>query len=283
MNDLIFKDSLNDAEFKKVLSSIDGIEKVKTGLTFVMMLREFIAIDFKAIEHRFPHYSDPTQPPTIIHDRELILLQSESDFLRLYHHHRAQFKNQFPLATDHQFRTRYSAKAERLLLAISELLPTHIDTHEFIACERYKNEYLSGNHHHKAARAKKTTYTWMWPHDELKDLFHALRDDKKLIAPETTYQQFEYIFTGQPIEAVTPIRWHDDNATELTYFIVRLERTDCIEHNPKRTDYEKLKGCFVKPDGKPFNANFKELKNKMEFNLSEVKKSPIDSLIDSML
>jgi len=43
-------------------------------------------------------------------------------------------------------------------------------------------------------------------------------DKYKLIAPETTLEQFKATFTGQPIESINPIKWHQDNASELLYF-----------------------------------------------------------------
>lgn len=59
-------------------------------------------------------------------------------------------------------------------------------------------------------------------------------DNYKLIAPETTCEQFKAVFTGQAIESINPIKWHQDNASELLYFIDRLQKTNNIVHNPKK-------------------------------------------------
>jgi hypothetical protein len=40
----------------------------------------------------------------------------------------------------------------------------------------------------------------------------------KLIAPDTTLEQFTAIFTGQPVESITAIKWHQYNASEVLYF-----------------------------------------------------------------
>lgn len=128
---------------------------------------------------------------------------------------------------------------------------------------------------------KKTSYEWQSnPDKELPELYNLMIDKYKLIASETSYEQFKAVFTGQPIDEVKPIRWHQDNATELLYFISRLEQTSNIKYNPKRTDYQRLIACFVKPDGKPFKAEFKALKTNIDINLSESRQRSIDELIN---
>jgi hypothetical protein len=105
-------------------------------------------------------------------------------------------------------------------------------------------------------------------------------NELKLIASETSYEQFKAAFSGQPIdESFEPIRWHQNNSSELLYFIDRLEQSNNIEHNPKRADYMKLKACFVKPDGSQFDVVWKSLKTNIEINLSPDKQKVIDGLI----
>lgn len=65
------------------------------------------------------------------------------------------------------------------------------------------------------------------------ELYSLMLNKYKLIAPETTLEQFKAVFTGQPIESINPIKWHQDNASELLYFIDRLQKTNNIVHNPK--------------------------------------------------
>jgi hypothetical protein len=127
---------------------------------------------------------------------------------------------------------------------------------------------------------KKTSYEWLInPDTELPELYK-LMIDSKLIANETTKQQFIAIFTGQPIDNIEPIKWHQDNASELLYFIGRLEQISQIKHNPKKADYQRMTACFVKPDGKPFKANWKQIKQNISINLSPAKQKVIDELTD---
>jgi len=129
---------------------------------------------------------------------------------------------------------------------------------------------------------QKTSYVWQSnPDKELPELYKLMIDKYKLIAPETTYEQFKAVFTGQAIESINPIKWHQDNASELLYFIDRLQKTNNIVHNPKKADYQKMTACFVKPDGKSFNAAWKSLKTNLEINLSSDKQKAIDELVSN--
>jgi len=129
---------------------------------------------------------------------------------------------------------------------------------------------------------KMTSYVWQNnPDKELPELYNLMINKYKLIAPETTYEQFIAVYTGQPIDEIEPIRWHQENASELVYFIDRLEQTDNIVHNPKKTDYQKMTACFVKPDGKQFKANWKQIKQNISINLSSDKQKAIDELVSN--
>ncbi len=128
----------------------------------------------------------------------------------------------------------------------------------------------------------KTSYVWQNnPDKELPELYSLMIDNYKLIAPETTCEQFKAVFTGQAIESINPIKWHQDNASELLYFIDRLQKTNNIVHNPKKADYQKMTACFVKPDGKPFKAVWKSLKTNIDINLSSDKQKAIDELVSN--
>ncbi|MBK7523250.1 MAG: hypothetical protein IPI53_03490 [Saprospiraceae bacterium] len=128
---------------------------------------------------------------------------------------------------------------------------------------------------------KKISYVWQVNAEkELPELYSLLIEKYKLIASESTYKQFEAVFIGQPIdENFKPIKWHQDNASELLYFITRLEELNNISHKNLRTDYQKLESCFVKPDGNKFKANWKQLKTNLETNLSDDKQKAIDELV----
>lgn len=156
--------------------------------------------------------------------------------------------------------------------------------------DRWLQKYLSNEIDHQQKRParkppkqqKKTSYVWQSnPDNELPELYSLMIDKYKLIAPETTLEQFTAIFTGRPIDEIEPIRWHQENASELVYFIVRLEQTDNIVHNPKKTDYQKMTACFVKPDGNHFKANWKQIKQNISINLSSDKQKSIDDLVSN--
>ena len=125
------------------------------------------------------------------------------------------------------------------------------------------------------------SYKWLnEPDTELPELY------KKMVGlfihSETSEEQFMDVFSGQPIKNITPIKWHEDNVSELLYFIINLSETYNIEKK-KRTDYKKLTACFVKPNGEPFDAKFKELKQKLEYNLSKDKQKAIDELLSHFI
>lgn len=153
---------------------------------------------------------------------------------------------------------------------------------EFIREEAFKNviELLKKEYSGKPSKSKKKS-SYQWQGNEDKDLpeLHKLMVDKyKLIASETTYKQFRDIFTGQSIENIKPIKWHQDNASELLFFLIRLRDSNNIIHN-KRMNYQKLAACFIKPDGNPFKVAWKSLKTNIELNLSPDKQRAINELI----
>lgn len=158
---------------------------------------------------------------------------------------------------------------------INEIAKPLIEFSEFIL----KNDTQNSK---QSKKLKKTSYVWLGnPENDLRELHKLMTNDYKLIASETTYEQFEMVFTGQPIEKINQIRWHQDNASELLYFINRLEESNNIDYNPKRADYIKLAACFVKPNGEQFNAVWKSLKTSIKINLSLNKQKSIDDLVSN--
>ena len=156
--------------------------------------------------------------------------------------------------------------------------------------DRWLQKYFSNEIDHQQKRPtrkppkqqKKTSYVWQNnPDKELPELYKLMIDKYKLIAPETTLEQFKAVFTGQAIESINPIKWHQDNASELLYFIDRLQKTNNIVHNPKKADYQKMTACFVKPNGSQFNEALKSLKTKIDINLSPDKQKAIYELVSN--
>jgi hypothetical protein len=134
------------------------------------------------------------------------------------------------------------------------------------------------------SKKQKTKISYIWkknPDMELPELYSQMINEYKLIASETKYEHFKAVFTGQPIESINPIKWHQENATELLYFIERLGQSFNIDYNPKKADYQKMTSCFVKPDGIQFNASWKSLKTNLEINLSPEKQKAIDELVSN--
>ena len=131
---------------------------------------------------------------------------------------------------------------------------------------------------YKDKQQQKTSYVWQNnPDKELPELYKLMIDNYKLIAPETTLEQFKAVFKGQPINEIKPIRWHQDNASELLYFNEAIQaKVDNVWHI-----YQRLAACFVKPNGKEFNAVWKSLKTNLEINLSSDKQKAIDELVSN--
>ena len=150
--------------------------------------------------------------------------------------------------------------------------------------DRWLQKYLSNEIDHQQKRParkppkqqKKTSYVWQSnPDKELPELYSLMINKYKLIAPETTPEQFKAIFTGQSIESINPIKWHQDNASELLYFNEAIKnKVNNVWHI-----YQRLAACFVKPDGMQFNAVWKSLKTNIEINLSPDKQKAIDELV----
>jgi hypothetical protein len=144
--------------------------------------------------------------------------------------------------------------------------------------------YYSYLKNKKLDRTKISLSSYQWqtnPDKELPELYSLMISKYKLIASETTLEQFIAAFTGQSIESITPIKWHQENASELLYFIMKLGQSNNIEYNPKKADYQKMTACFVKPDGNQFQAIWKSLKTDIKINLSLDKQKAIDDLINN--
>ena len=131
---------------------------------------------------------------------------------------------------------------------------------------------------------KKTTYQWQGNVEkELPILFKRMTD--KFISPEITFDQFLAIFTGQLIDkSLQPVKWHNGNASELLFFneILIGIKTKDAKVNFVQDKYKRMKACFVKSDGKPFNANFKVLKRDLAINLSQLKQDAIRTLFKGL-
>ncbi len=142
---------------------------------------------------------------------------------------------------------------------------------------------LSKNCLKKPTVKTKCSYNWQCKPDELTEFYQKIKGT--YIAKDTSEDDFKAIFEAKPLDDIKkPVRWHDENASELIYFITKLEEKGIIEGN-NRADYVKMMACFIKSDGTPFinKQSFPSLKQKMDINLSEAKQKAIDEFVKKFL
>ncbi len=127
---------------------------------------------------------------------------------------------------------------------------------------------------------KGLSYKWIADKFYLEDLYDKTKG--KLILESTHKDVFMAVFNAKPLRDITPVFWHDDNASELIYFILKLGENGYI-HETKRTNYKQMTACFYKEDGaKWVSKSFRSLKQKLEYNLSEQKRCFINKLIGEL-
>lgn len=122
------------------------------------------------------------------------------------------------------------------------------------------------------------SYKWQGKPEELSKLYNKMKGD--FIALENRLQDFKHVFSNKDLSMINAIRWHDDNASELLYFIMQLEKYGLLKAG-KRLNYAALTGCFVTNEGKKFTASFKNLKQSIPVKLSGVKMAKIEALVKS--
>lgn len=132
-----------------------------------------------------------------------------------------------------------------------------------------------------AVKTKRTTQITSYKSEKysLSKLFNAVKG--KLIDKDTPKEDFNNVFSSKPVSEINSVKWHDSNASELLYFILQLMEKEFIAKE-KRVNYNRLKGCFVKNDGKPFTENFKELKQSLDISFSTEKSISIDKILTKL-
>ncbi|MGP8216224.1 MAG: hypothetical protein ACLQQ4_11705 [Bacteroidia bacterium] len=145
-----------------------------------------------------------------------------------------------------------------------------------------QNNFESGVTPIKIKKTLFTSYVYNGRTEELNELYNRMKG--VYIAEDTDYGNFKKIFSGVQIDnTLTPIRWHDNNASELLYFIKCLCKSGII-NNSKSMNYRVLKACFVTNDSRVFNAHFKELKTGLDKGgLSTAKIKAIDKFVTAFL
>lgn len=121
----------------------------------------------------------------------------------------------------------------------------------------------------------KTSYVWQNnPDKELSELYSLMIGKYKLIASETTYEQFKAVFTGQPIDEIEPIKWLVAKNLNA-YFIEQLIENKKLSKAVNKDVWEIAKNCFI--DGR----NFSQLVDL--YNNNKTGKPRTHSLIDNLI
>ena len=110
--------------------------------------------------------------------------------------------------------------------------------------EKLTNDFNSS----AVAKQIKTSYKWQGNPNELPELYNLMTVKYKLISLETTYEQFEAVFTGQPITNIKPIKWMGSNRL-LAYFL------DTAFNGLNWQSIAGHGGLFLNTNGKLINAN----------------------------
>lgn len=166
-----------------------------------------------------------------------------------------------------------------------ELL-AEIGGEELTDWEKWMLKYLSNESEHKKRRLLskppkqqgKTSYEWQnKPDEELPELYRLMIEQYRLIASETTYEQFKAVFTGQPLDKIKPIRWilaKNLNA----YLIEKLIEKKKISKSVNGNIWEIAKYCFC--DG----SNFGQLAELYKSNKTGKprKHEQIDMIVDAL-
>jgi len=140
-----------------------------------------------------------------------------------------------------------------------------------ISTQAHKNKRDGG-----ALGGKKIAASYNWVNNaetEIPKLFNLLRDKHKLIAPETSLEQFTATFTGVDIENSIPVKWLSTNRL-LAYF---------LSHTFEGQDWQSIAGTrrlFLNSKNKPLTANdLSVAKNEYENNGSPKGHEKIDSIL----
>lgn len=125
---------------------------------------------------------------------------------------------------------------------------------------------------------KQRSYNWFGTEEELRLLYKSLVN--KFII-NTREEDFIGAFSGKAIGEFKPINWHNDNTSEVLFFIKSM--TPELIPDEGRMNYRRLVGCFVKSNGDPFDGSFKTLNQSVEIELSQQKQKAIKAVIDQFL
>jgi hypothetical protein len=160
----------------------------------------------------------------------------------------------------------YLKEAEECLLHVHNITISPEELSDFFL------NAIKYSHLDESKSKDKISYVWnMHPDKELPELYSLMINKYKLIVPETTYEQFKAVFTGQPIDVIDKIeRTKKFTIVLLTYFVNELF------HKSNPNDYLSIaESCF---DGA---KNLSQAQNNYFNNQNKLPKN--HTLIDSLL
>lgn len=104
---------------------------------------------------------------------------------------------------------------------------------------------------------------WLGPLEEenqILDLYKSLTEARFI---ECSSEVLLGVF--QPFTFLEPVKWLTNNASELIFFILKLQEFG-FSPTPSRQDWQTLRMLFIKGDGSFFKENFKTLKTDIKIN-----------------
>lgn len=130
------------------------------------------------------------------------------------------------------------------------------------------------------ADVRDTSYKWLLTTDQLKELYRMLNPVHII---DTSEEDFIAVFTRKPVGSFSPVRWRDDSASEVVFFIYQLIHKDCLSESKGSMNYQKLISCICKPDGQPFDSkSLASSKYKLDSHPTQDKKEAIQDIINQV-
>lgn len=224
-------------ELERTLTEKKQMDTFKTSSTGGDNTLKVSEADLQKIVHEIINYQSYIKERTEYELEKYQALVTEkikalnNEALEVYYHNKS-LRNELTKEDCQSPYLKELIKAERLIL-------DEIDKRQLEAIKELRSS--RNNNQNKKPEKKKTSYVWqMNPDKELPELYSLMIYNYKLIASETTYDQFKAVFTGQPIDEIDKIsRTKKFTNVLLTYFVSKLFQ----ESNPN--DYLSIaEGCF---------------------------------------
>jgi hypothetical protein len=145
----------------------------------------------------------------------------------------------------------YLEYGQKLLIQSKEFKPDELA--EFFVNAIFYSYLKNGKKERNKPKGKKFSYQWNGLDDELKELFESMKGN--FLSNDNKLDDFIKVFSKVEINPkLKPIRWKNDVASEVLFFIKILNEKGLIEKF-NRMDYVQLKLLFVKPDGSLFDGD----------------------------